>query len=151
MRSEDGLYAGLVPIGYTGVMKMTFPLSSDPFDGAVRPGFDVLMAVNGARQAGSPTARRVAANRGTQNAPDSADQRRTLFAGKQINADLRQSAVARFADVGGLATQKPVAVDGLAIEINGPFTRAFQAMVKLGDVDPLHKAGSLGGAGSGKI
>lgn len=128
-------------------MKMRIPSRDGCVDSVARPGFDVLMAITGARQAASPTARRVAANRRDDSGPDSAGQRRALLLGGRTGAPKNETHVARFADISPVTDFAGDDGQALAIEMNGLFTRAFQAMVKHPAVDGLNKAGRLGGAG----
>lgn len=146
---EGRLYVGLVLLRYTGRMKLTFPLASGPNDSAIRPGFDVLLAVTGARQSASPTARRVAADRDMAVDPAGADQRRQLFAQGRLNPGLAPASIARFADIALIAAPAVGGGDVLATEMNGLFTTAFQPMVKHRDVNPSDMASRLGGAGPG--
>lgn len=128
---------------------MAFPPFGNPTDSLVRPGFDVLMAVTGARQSASITARRVAANRVAAHDPASAEQRRQLLAYGRMNTAQAAIGVARFADVGPIATATGTNTAALATDMNGLFTRAFQPLVKHADVYPQHKVGRVDGAGLG--
>jgi hypothetical protein len=126
-------------------MKMTLPPRAAACESVARPGFDVLMAVTGARQAASPTARRVAANRPASPASGGADQRRTLLARGQAVT----GGAARFADLAPIIADPARAGHEALTEMNGLFTRAFQPMVKDDAVDPMGKAGCCGGTGPG--
>lgn len=118
-------------------------------ESAIRPGFDVLMAVTGARQAASSTARRVATTRCDGFSADSTDQRRALLARGRTETDVNTPPLARFADIAPISGNPGEPVETLATEINGLFTRAFQSIVKHPPVKGLDKAGNLGGTGSG--
>ncbi len=134
-------------------MKMAFPSLTANGESAVRPGFDVFLAVTGARQAASPTARRVAAIRSDAADMGGDDQRRALLARGQLPATGTASApalaAARFADVTPVAAGRQLGVEEVAMEMNGLFTRAFQPMVKHGDVNPQDTDDSLGGSAPG--
>lgn len=130
-------------------MKFTIPPQGFAADAAVRPGFDVLMAVTGARQAASPTARCVGANRPQPVGADGNGARLALLAHGRLTADTAPAHVARFAEVAAIPGTEPVVGHELATEINGLFTRAFQAMVKHPDVMPANKAGRRGDPGPG--
>jgi hypothetical protein len=130
-------------------MKMSFPPHSKASDSSVRPGFDVLMAVTGARQSASATARQLAASRFTTVDPSTADQRRQLLAHGRIAPGVAPIAIARFADVAPLGDLPGDAVNVADTGMNGLFTRAFQPMVKHRDVHPQDKADCLGGTGPG--
>ena len=128
---------------------MSFPPHNRACDSSVRPGFDVLMAVTGARQSASRTARQVAANRSAALDPSMADERRQLLAHGRMTPGVAPSAIARFADVAAIGADTDAAVNTVATGMNALFTRAFQPLVKHGDVHPLDKADCLGGTGPG--
>jgi hypothetical protein len=97
-------------------MKHEFRPRSVNRDTAIRPGFDVLLAVTGARQAASPTARLVAAR-------SKAAQGTGRFA------------ATRFADQTLVTVQQRESQAREIEEMKSPFTRAFQPMVKHDDVN----------------
>jgi hypothetical protein len=130
-------------------MKMSFPPQGKAADSSVRPGFDVLMAVTGARQSASATARQLAANRSHTVDPSTADQRRQLLAHGRITPGIAPTAIARFADVAPIGAITAGAVNPADTGMNGLFTRAFQPIVKHGDVHPQDKVDSFGGTGPG--
>jgi hypothetical protein len=130
-------------------MKLTmnpFGAASDP---VVRPGFDVLMAVTGARQAASPTAQRVAANQRDSASGDEAALRRGLLVKGRLCGGSAAASVSRFAEIAPIRASDGGAVEEVAMEMNGLFTRAFQAMVKYGDVKTQDMAGGMGCTGPG--
>lgn len=111
---------------------MQFDSSMDPnaldADRLVKPGYDIIMAVCSARQAASPTARCVhewqAAN--ANSALPAA--RRSLLSGQRSTCP-KVTGLARFYDLSG-------DMSAAAENINSPFTRAFQPMLKTLPVQP---------------
>lgn len=116
-------------------MKFDFPPRAAHRDSAIRPGFDVLMAVTGARQAASPTARLVAARRSAAPSAATAASRAGLLATGRTGAVEATMAVARFADLTLGAAPERDSQTATNPEMNSPFTRAFQPMVKHDDVE----------------
>lgn len=115
-------------------MKFDFPPRAASRDSAIRPGFDVLMAVTGARQAASPTARLVAAGRGQNNAGGYPTGRTGLLATGRVSGDAGSGEFARFADLALEAAPERDSDTAANQEMNSPFTRAFQPMVKHDEV-----------------
>lgn len=128
---------------------MTVPLGNSASDTAIRPGFDVLIAVTSARQSATATARRVAATGDANGDSANGNERRRLLTQGRLKPGLAPTAVARFADIAPVPAAVVADGDEMATEMNGPFTRAFQPMVKHRDVNPSDKAGRLGGTGPG--
>jgi hypothetical protein len=126
-------------------MKFDFPPRAAHRDSAIRPGFDVLMAVTGARQAASPTARLVASRRSPASGTPNPTGCTSLLATGRSNSLARTMTVARFADLAlGIAPERD-SQDAQTQEMNSPFTRAFQPMVKHGDVKgPLNARRPVG-------
>lgn len=130
-------------------MKLTIHPLGLGSESVVRPGFDVLMAVTGARQAASPTARRVAAAPAQGRDGDAEEARRALLCKGRVGSGTVAAKVARFAEVAAIPGSDTAVGDEVAIEMNGLFTRAFQAMVKHPDVERSNKAGRMGDSGPG--
>lgn len=97
--------------------------------------FDVLIAILSARQATSPTARRVLATTGS--APETAVAgdlaRRALFTGAARHS--RTGVPARFADL--------ACGEELVTQMNVPFTRAFEGMLKADAISPAKSTGGV--------
>jgi hypothetical protein len=128
-----------------GGMKFDFPPRAAHRDSAIRPGFDVLMAVTGARQAASPTARLVAARRCPASSAVNSASRAGLLATGRTGAEAATMAVARFADLALGADPERDSQATANQEMNSPFTRAFQPMVKHDDVEgPLNTGRPVG-------
>ena len=143
MMDEDRLYGGLGRWRYVEGMKFDFPPRAAHRVSAIRPGFDVLLAVTAARQAASPTARLVATRRGRARDAGDAACRTGLLASGRVGGDT--PGVARFADVSlGAAPERDNQEAGRE-EMNSPFTTAFQPLVKHGALKrPLTVARSNG-------
>jgi hypothetical protein len=126
-------------------MKFDFPPRVTLRDTAIRPGFDVLLAVIGARQAASPTARLVAAGRTVGQATDCTKLRTGLLANGQVTATTYNGISARFADLAMPAAPERDNEGTAGAEMNGPFTTAFQPMVKHVDLEgPLNAERPVG-------
>jgi hypothetical protein len=124
-------------------MKFEFSPRAAHRDSAIRPGFDVLMAVTGARQAASPTARLVAARR--IPASGNPSSRTGLLSTGRADAVACTASFARFADVALGAAPERDSETASNQEMNNPFTRAFQPMVKHADVQgPLNTGRPVG-------
>lgn len=125
-------------------MKFAFPPRAAFRDSPIRPSFDVLMAVTGARQAASPTARIVAATRGAICGGEIAS-RTGLLANGRVGGGANAAVVARFADLALGAAPEWDSQGNRNPEMNSPFTRAFQPMVKHDDVEgPLNASRPVG-------
>ncbi|MBA4747192.1 MAG: hypothetical protein H2056_00610 [Sphingopyxis sp.] len=110
-------------------MKFDFPPRAAHRDSAIRPGFDVLLAVTGARQAASPTARLVAGRCSRDDASSPVPHGSLLPPGRTSDGQA-VPAPARFADV-ALGTVPNGDGEGVCDkEMKSPFTKAFQPMVK---------------------
>lgn len=139
-------------------MKFVAPSRFDSRETPVHPGFDVLMAVTGARQASSPTARILAAR-----APGAADKsaakdfsrRCELLTTGRLTSAGEAPGPGRFADVAIVPTTEANAnadADARADapkEMNGPFTTAFQPMVKHQNIYPKNDGERPDGDGQG--
>jgi hypothetical protein len=130
-------------------MKFAFPPRFVPGDSPIRPGFDVLMAVTGARQATSPTARLVATRRPSTAATEEQSRRCKLFANGRLQAVPDAVGLARFADVAVVQYTDETPKNTTNGDMNAPFTKAFQPMVKHSDVPPTIMAGHPDGDGTG--
>lgn len=127
-------------------MKFDFPPRAAHRDSPIRPGFDVLLAVTGARQAASPTARLVAGRRGHACAAGGAVPHGSLLA---LRSASDAPAAARFADLTLGTVPNGDGCGAANEEMKSPFTRAFQPMVKHGDVQGPLNAESPNGDGPG--
>ena len=130
-------------------MKFDFPPRAAHRDSAIRPGFDVLLAVTGARQAASPTARLVAGRRSRADAVSNGVPHGSLLPPGRASNGRADSAAARFADVALGAVPKRDDESDYDEEMKAPFTKAFQPMVKHEDVEGPLNAESPNGDGSG--
>lgn len=120
-------------------MKFDFPPRAAPRDSAIRPGFDVLLAVTGARQAASPTARLVAGRRSRSDAVNGGAPHGSLLPPGRTSDGQAVAPAARFADVALGAVPDLDSCGATNTEMKSPFTRAFQPMVKHEDVEgPLN-------------
>ena len=130
-------------------MKFDFPPRAAHRDSAIRPGFDVLLAVTGARQAASPTARLVASRRARGSAATDAAGRTGLLATGRPGSDCSSADVARFADLTMPTAPERDSPGAANQEMKSPFTRAFQPMVKHDAVEGPLTAERPNGDGAG--
>jgi hypothetical protein len=130
-------------------MKFEFPSQFAAGEAPIRPGFDVLMAVTGARQATSPTAQLVAARRALSGGVGDVSRRCELLATGRLLTASDAASVARFANVDVVQTIAQVHDDAKKKEMNDTFTTAFQPMVKLADVTLANTADHHNGDGAG--
>lgn len=125
-------------------MKFDFPPRAAKRDAAIRPGFDVLMAVTSARQAASPTARLVAARRGRGEGKSNETGCAALLAHGRITGEVAGKAV-RFAELAVGTVPEQDSDAAAKEEMKTPFTKAFQPMVKHVDLDgPLNAERPVG-------
>ncbi len=97
-------------------------------DSLVKPGFDIIMAVCSARQATSPTARCVNEWQAANAMSALPAARRSLLSGHRA-ACATAAGLARFYDLSG-------DMSDAGLNMNTPFTRAFQPMLKTLPVQP---------------
>lgn len=97
-------------------------------DSLVKPGFDIIMAVSSARQAASPTARRVHEWQAAIANSALPAARRSLFSGQRVTCPTA-AGLARFCDLS-------IELTTASQNMNAPFTRAFQPMLKTLPVQP---------------
>lgn len=105
-----------------------------------RPGFDLIMAVASARQAASPTTRLLHHQDGARSGRNGGAVRRALLGGGQILSRNETLCAARFFDASAAEPQDSVLLGEMVTEINDPFTRAFQRMLKPLDLEAAHQA-----------
>ena len=125
-------------------MKFDFPPRAATRDTAIRPAFDVLMAVTSARQAASPTARLVAARRTRSEDRVNPSGSAAVLASGRAGGHANLTAV-RFADLGTPVVPEQDSQEAAKEEMKTPFTKAFQPMVKHVDLEgPLNAERPVG-------
>lgn len=111
-------------------------MNLDPSDfprvaGAARlskPGFDIVLAVAGARQAALPTVRLLRAQAQHRRHVERLDARRRIFCGSRSPLEQKEVRAVRFLDLSDDTHGSPETM-------NEPFTRGFQAMLNPSGLD----------------
>ena len=95
-----------------------------------KPGFDIILAVTGARQAAQPTVRLLRAQATRQAHAATLNQLRYLLCAKRRTPEQNGQHVVRFFDLSD-------SVNALPETMNGLFTRGFQPMLSPSDLETI--------------
>lgn len=130
------------------VMNQTFDHRQSAAMMLSRPGFDIIMAIARTRQTACATALALRHDAGDTSARDTTANRRALLTGRLASARQNVFRAVRFLELGAFESQESVALGEVVTEINDPFTRAFQSMLKPLELQTAYQADEDTRAGS---